>query len=137
MKMPKIKLFRKLFGSSDVKTITEKIKMLGDSAKFDTNTFIFMRLFTTVLFFFILIFIFNLGYILSPFLAIVYYYAFYYVLIESPLKKRIIKLDGEALHFFEILTLTLESGKNLENALKVKCFNIDSELLREFKKKIL
>ena len=137
MKMPKIKLFRKLFGSSDVKTITEKIKMLGDSAKFDTNTFIFMRLLTTVLFFFILIFIFNLGYILSPFLAIVYYYAFYYVLIESPLKKRIIKLDGEALHFFEILTLTLESGKNLENALQVTCFNIDSELSREFKKTLL
>ena len=43
------------------------------------------------------------------------------------------KLEHQALYFFEILTLTLESGRNLENALIVTCDNVDSELSREFK----
>ena len=38
------------------------------------------------------------------------------------------------MYFFEILTLTLESGKNLENSLEITVFNVDSELSREFKK---
>ena len=50
------------------------------------------------------------------------------------IKRRGLKLDNEALPFFEILTLTLESGKNLENALEITCFNVESELSEEFKK---
>ena len=79
-------------------------------------------------------YILSVGYIFAPFVAIVYYYLFYYILIESKIKRRIKKLDKEALDFFEILTLTLESGRNLENALEITCFNIDSELSNEFKK---
>jgi len=51
--------------------------------------------------------------------------------------KRIKKLDMEALTFFEILTLTLESGRNLENSLEITCYNIDSELSNEFKKSLI
>ena len=36
--------------------------------------------------------------------------------------------------FFEILALTLESGKNLENSLEITCYNVDSELSDEFKR---
>lgn len=133
-KVPKVKLIRKIFRNSDIINIDEKIKLLGSWAKYDTNTFIFLRLFTTLLVFMLSVFVFKVGYIFSPFIAIIYYYLFYYIVIESQLKKRIKKLDGEALNFFEILTLTLESGRNLENALEVACFNIDSELSSEFKK---
>ena len=133
-KVPKIKFIRKIFRSNDIKNIDEKIKLLGSWSKYDTNTFIFLRLFSTVIVFLLCVFTFKIGYIFSPFLAIIYYYLFYYIVIESQLKKRIKKLDSEALHFFEILTLTLESGRNLENALEVACFNIESELSSEFKK---
>ena len=133
-KVPKIKFIRKVFRNSDIISIDEKIKMLGSWAKYDTTTFIFLRLLTTLIIFFIAIYVFNAGYILSPIITVIYYYLFYYVYISSPINKKIKKLDGEALHFFEILTLTLESGKNLENALEITCFNIDSELSNEFKK---
>ena len=133
MNMPNVKISRKLFRSFDIKNIDEKIKMLGNS-KLDTNSFIFMRFASTILLFIFLLYILRLGYILSPLISISYYYAYYYYFIEVPLKKRIQKLDGEALYFFEILTLTLESGRNLENALEVTCFNIDSEISSEFKK---
>ena len=43
-------------------------------------------------------------------------------------------IDREALTFFEILTLTLESGRNLEKALEITVENVNSELSDEFKK---
>ena len=133
MNIPKVKLSRKLFNSFDIKNIDEKIKMLGNS-KLDTNTFIFMRFLSTIVLFVFLIYVLKLGYILSPLMTLGYFYLYYYYFLLSPLKKRIKKLDSEALYFFEILTLTLESGRNLENALEVTCFNIDSEISEEFKK---
>lgn len=133
MNIPKIKFVRKLFSSLDIKSIDGKIKMLGKT-KLDTNTFMFVRILTTILVFIVSIYLLKLGYILSPLISLVYYYLVYYVEIESPLKKRVRKLDSEALYFFEILTLTLESGRNLENALEVTCFNIESEISEEFKK---
>ena len=74
-----------------------------------------------------------MGYIYAPFVAVAYYYLFYYVNITKKISIRNRKLEHQALYFFEILTLTLESGRNLENALIVTCDNIDSELSREFK----
>ena len=132
--IPKIDFIRKLFREKDIEKIDEKIKMLGSWVKFDALTFIFLRLVTTLLVLLLFTYILSVGYIFAPFVAIVYYYLFYYILIESKIKRRIKKLDKEALDFFEILTLTLESGRNLENALEITCFNIDSELSSEFKK---
>ncbi len=132
--IPKIDFIRKLFREKDIEKIDEKIKMLGSWVKFDALTFIFLRLVTTLLVLLLFTYMLSVGYIFAPFVAIVYYYLFYYILIESKIKRRIKKLDKEALDFFEILTLTLESGRNLENALEITCFNIDSELSNEFKK---
>lgn len=132
--IPKIDFIRKLFREKDIEKIDEKIQMLGSWVKFDALTFIFLRLVTTLLVLLLFTYILSVGYIFAPFVAIVYYYLFYYILIESKIKRRIKKLDKEALDFFEILTLTLESGRNLENALEITCFNIDSELSNEFKK---
>lgn len=132
--IPKIDFIRKLFREKDIEKIDEKIQMLGSWVKFDALTFIFLRLVTTLLVLLLFTYILSVGYIFAPFIAIVYYYLFYYILIESKIKRRIKKLDKEALDFFEILTLTLESGRNLENALEITCFNIDSELSNEFKK---
>lgn len=132
--IPKIEFIRKVFRNSDIKNIDAKIKMLGSWVKFDALTFIFLRLFTTLLVLLLFTYILSSGYIFAPFVAILYYYLFYYALIQLPIKRRIKKLDKEALDFFEILTLTLESGRNLENALEITCFNVDSELSQEFKK---
>ena len=44
------------------------------------------------------------------------------------------KLEREALTFFEILTLTLESGRNLENSIEITVKNVDGELSDEFKR---
>ena len=81
--IPKIDFIRKLFREKDIEKIDEKIQMLGSWVKFDALTFIFLRLVTTLLVLLLFTYILSVGYIFAPFVAIVYYYLFYYILIES------------------------------------------------------
>ena len=134
MKIKNTRFIRKIFRNSEIRNIEDDIMLLGNTAKYSAAFFIFIRLLTTMVFFLILILIFHMGYIGATFLTILYYYLFYYVNMTMKIKRRGLKLDNEALPFFEILTLTLESGKNLENALEITCFNVESELSEEFKK---
>ncbi|MBR6690152.1 MAG: type II secretion system F family protein [Bacilli bacterium] len=132
-------IIRKIYREKDIEHIQNKINMLGNNnkLKFDAVVFLNTRLITTILLAIILILFSNIQYFIIPFILIIYYNLFYYFLITNPINKRIKKLDLEALTFFEILTLTLESGRNLENALEITCYNIDSELSSEFKRSLL
>ncbi|MCI8777640.1 MAG: hypothetical protein HFI87_00585 [Bacilli bacterium] len=126
-------LMSRLYRNKTLEQINTKILMLGN-AKFDAVTFMNLRLITTILIFIVIIYWGNLSYIYAPFMAIIYYVLFEYLFLNNKLKQREKKLDHEALTFFEILTLTLESGRDLESALEITCFNTKSELSDEFKK---
>mgnify|MGYP004528979979 CR=1 FL=1 len=128
-------IMKKIYFKKDINHIQKKINMLG-STKMDAISFINMRVITTVLLGIFLIFLTDISYLLIPFLIILYYYFYYQVIIQNKLKKREEKLNREALYFFEVLTLTLESGKNLQNSLELTCKNIDSELSNEFLKSL-
>ena len=132
-------IIKKLFRSKDIENIQNSINLLGSDRKikFDAVMFISSRILSTIILGVVLVLLTNIQYFIIPFILVIYYYLFYYVLITNEINKRIRKLDREALTFFEILTLTLESGKNLENALEITCYNIDSELSREFQKSLL
>lgn len=127
---------RKIYRQKDIKSIQEKINMLG-STKMDAVKFMNYRLLSTIIFALFIIIFTKLGYLLIPFLTVLYYYLYYYLNITKPLKKRREKLDREALYFFEVLTLTLESGRNLENSIEMTVMNVDSELSNEFKNALL
>ena len=132
-------IIKKIYRSKDIEFIQKKINLLGSDRKikFGAVMFISSRIVSTIILGLVLIFLTNIKYFIIPFILIIYYYLFYYFLITNEINKRIKKLDREALTFFEILTLTLESGKNLENALEITCYNVDSELSREFKKSLI
>ena len=132
-------IIKRIYRASDIERIDSKIKLLGSNNKitFDAVTFLNTRMITTIILSILLIAFSHLKYYIIPFIIIAYYYLFYYVLIGNPLKKREEKLDREALTFFEILALTLETGKNLENALEITCRNVDSELSEEFKRSLM
>ena len=127
------KIVRKIYRNSEINRINKKITMLNNYP-IDEVTFLNIRLLTTIIIFFITLFIFKTGYILSPILALIYYYIFEYIFLDVQVQKRIKSLDREALTFFEILTLTLESGRDLEKALEITVLNVNSELSEEFKK---
>ncbi|HHU54477.1 MAG TPA: type II secretion system F family protein [Mollicutes bacterium] len=133
----KNKVIRKIYRDKDIYAIQQKLNMMGNNKNMDAVKYMNIRLFITISLFIFILFIFKGGYIYAPIVFIVLYFLYDYVCIERYLKKRISLLDQEALRFFEILTLTLESGRNLEHALEITCFNVESELSSEFKQTLL
>lgn len=131
-------IIKKIFRAKDIKNIEAKLKMLGNNRKikFSAVEFLNARIITTIILT-ILMLIFNVKYYIIPFVIIIYYNMFYYFLITNEINKRIKRLNREALTFFEILTLTLESGRNLENALQITVKNVDGELSNEFKQSLI
>lgn len=130
-------IIKKIYRVKDIENIQNKINQLGlDKKKYDAVTFLTIRMITTILLTILLLIFYYSKYFIIPFIVILYYNLFYYLFITMPLNKRIKKLDKDALSFFEVLTLCLESGKNLENSLELTCHNIDNELSNEFKKSL-
>lgn len=132
-------VIKKIYRAKDIEYIQTKINLLGSNRKFkfDAVEFLNIRMITTILLTVFLILFSSVEYYIIPFIVIIYYNLFYYLLITDQINKRVKKLNREALTFFEILTLSLESGRNLENALEITCYNIDSELSSEFKKSLV
>lgn len=123
-----------IFSRKEINRIQKKIDLLGDNWKFDAILFLKIRLFSSIVLFLVVLYVFELGYFFAPLITVIYYYLIYYLLIEVNIRKRCDKLDVEAMYFFEIMTLALESGNNMKNALEIACKNVDNELSREFQK---
>ena len=66
-------------------------------------------------------------------MVIIYYFLFEKILLDNKIKHRSKKLDNEAIYFFEVLTLSLQTGRNLAEAISMTTSSIDSELSDEFK----
>ena len=132
--MNSAKFIKKLYSAKELEEIETKLKCLGNDTKYTVTSFCTYRILVTILAFILTIIITDMGYIYAPFVAVIIYYLFYYLNITKKIALRNRKLEHQALYFFEILTLTLESGRNLENALIVTCDNVDSKLSLEFKK---
>lgn len=131
-------IIKKIYRVKDIEYIQRKINMLGSNRKikFDAVSFLNLRVITTIVLT-IILFLSSVNYFMIPFIIILYYNLFYYVFITNEINKRIKKLDREALSFFEVLSLSLESGRNLENSLELTCYNIDNELSSEFKRSLM
>lgn len=123
----------RIYRKKDIQKTESKINLFGVSKKFSTDYFMNLRFYTSMLVFIIIFIFFDSGPLLSPIITVLWYYFIGYFMIDRPLKKRERKLDNEAYYYFEVLTLALESGRNLENAIKMACKYINSEISDEFK----
>ena len=97
---------RKIYSDALINKIEAKLRMMGKT-KLTPMAFQNMRVITTIIAFFVALYTTDLGYVFGPLTAIIWYYGFYYILIEIPISNRSQKLNREALDFFEILTITL------------------------------
>lgn len=122
----------KIYAKKSVNRIKKKVKLLGINSKIKPITFMNIRLILCILVFIIVISSFSFGYIYAPIFTIIVYFGFEYLVIDIQIKKRISSLDYDALFFFEILSLTLETGKNLKGALELTVRNIKNDLSDEF-----
>lgn len=123
----------RIYREKDIKKTEAKINLFGVSKTFDTQYFMNFRLYTSILVFVVVFLFVNAGALLAPIITVLWYFLVNYLMIDRPLKKREAKLNNEAYYYFEVLTLALESGRNLENAIKMACKYIDSEISDEFK----
>ncbi|MBR2588426.1 MAG: type II secretion system F family protein [Bacilli bacterium] len=127
-------IYTKIYSQKSLKQLNHDLECLGKDTKYDLEKFCKHRILLTITIFILLILFAKHGYLVAPFASILFYHLFYYFNITKKLEKKSLRLEHESLYFFEILTLTLESGRNLEEALKVTCHNVNSEISDEFQK---
>ena len=123
---------KKLYREKTIMELDKKIKLLGISAKLDVYSFLNLRFFGMILLFLTFLVMSKIGFIIAPLISFLYYKGITYFLLDKKIKERQISLETEALSFFEILTLSLETGRNLSEALRVTVSSSSGELVAEF-----
>lgn len=134
MKKKKLNMAHKIYSEETVNKYQKKINLLGYKDSYDAVIFLNIRLISSILLFFVLLYFLEFGYIIAPIVTFLYFWFLPKIFIDKKIEKRAEKLDNEAMYFFEVLTLSLETGRNLKTALELTANNIDSELSGEFKK---
>ena len=69
-------------------------------------------------------------------MTLIYYHVYNDLVLDSKIKKRNALLEKNAIHFFEVLTLSLETGRNLSEAIEVTTSNVNGILSDEFKESL-
>ena len=124
---------KNIYSKYSFNDIKNRMKLLGKDDEKEILKFLNIRLLTSIIIFFMILYLVKWGYVLSPIIVLLYYIFLPNLTIDQRIKIRKAKLENEAMYFFEILSLSLESGNNLYNAIKVTSDNIDSEISNEFK----
>lgn len=126
----------KLYREKTINRIQKKVLLLGLDNQINPYIFLNTRFLIAIFIFLVSLFAFKYGYIIAPITSVLFYILFEIMILDLKIKRRAKKLEDEAIFFFEILGLTLESNKHLKGALELTTRNIDSELSSEFKKSL-
>ena len=125
-------IIEKIYTKKSIEKIKRKVMLLGSFNKLDPINFMNARLALCFVIFFVTLIFSELAYITAPLITLAVYFGMEILLIDLKIKKRTSKLENEALFFFEVLSLSLETGRNLKGSLELTVRNIDSELSKEF-----
>ena len=129
----KSSLVRKIYPKSVIERLDKKNRLLGISYNYDLDSLLKSHLLISVFIFMIILIIKN-DLMLSLFLTIIYFITAEYFFFDLRLKKRSRLLEKESSFYFQILSLTLETGSNLLGAIDLTSNTIDNTLSREFRK---
>ena len=132
----KKEIFKKLYLPSTIKRLEKKQQLLQVEESYDVYKFLNHRLLATIIIFLVLLVVLPFGYIFAICFSIIYYFGLEYLCFDIPMKKRVEILNKEALYFFEVLYLSLESNLTMYQAIKKTCENTHGYLTNEFKKLI-
>lgn len=125
---------KKIYSKYSLESIKSKFLLLGIDDEGKVLNFLNFRLVSSIVIFFVILYTIELGYVLGPIFIIAYYYFFPNIVLDYRIKRRKRKLEHEAMFYFEVLSLSIESGNNLHNALLITSNSIDSDLSIEFRK---
>lgn len=123
---------KSLYREKTVMDIMRKIELLGISTKLEVYFFLNIRFWGMVILFIAFLLLSKVGFILAPIVSFLYYKGLTYFLLDQRIRQRTVVLEGEAIPFFEILTLSLETGRNLNESLQVTVGSCHGCLVNEF-----
>lgn len=124
---------KRIYSKGTIKRTTKKITALGVSSNININEYLLTKLIILVLTFFIVFFTSNYSYYLAPLATVLVYLLIDYIYLDLKISKRTKTLEKDAIFYFEVLALTLQSEKNLKLCLENTSDSIDSDLSSEFK----
>ena len=130
----KNELRTKIVRNKTANNFDKKLKLLGSNYDYNAVYILNFRLITTILLFLIVLLLKPFSIIWAPIISAIYYYGFKYLFLDYRIKRRETRLDIDAFYYFEMLTIILESGKNLKEALEITTNTLNSELSIEFRK---
>lgn len=126
-------LTKRIIGKKEIDRIHKKVNLLGKGSGVNTINFINQRIITSIIVFILSLYIFKIGILLAPIITFIYYYLYEKILLDDKIIKRRKKLESESIHFFKVLTLSLETGRNLDEAIEITINNVKGLLPDEFK----
>ena len=115
------------------KRLQKKLDLLG-LGKVNAKTIIIFRFVSSIILFLILLLVSRVGYVLAPIITIIYYFLVEYLFIDLGIYYRGLKLEEDALEFFNVFSLSLKGGRNVKKAIAITTDIVDNELSIEFKK---
>ena len=125
-------LIKRLISRKEIQRIEKKIMMLGPNTKLELYYYLNLKM-ITLFFTFILLLFGKLGFFVAPITVFVLYFLYDYIFLTIPIKKRANTLEHDAIFFFEVLALTLQSENNLKICLETASNAIDSEMSYEIR----
>ncbi len=131
--MKKEDLVKLVYRKKTIDKYQRKVEKLGINNKHNMYTMLINRLFTSILLFAVLLYISKIGYVLAPLGVYLYMYIYDYIVLDLRVKQRTTDMEKEAIHFFEVLTLSVDTGRNLLEAIRITTDNVSGELSMEFK----
>lgn len=126
-----------IFRRHEIEKIEAKIICLSEASRVSLNFFLLFRLVSTIVFFFFILYTNELGIILAPIFTIIYYILIDVLVLERAIIREGKKLDEEAIHFFQVLMISLEAGNSFKIALEKTTASIDSSLALKFNRALL
>ena len=128
-------IVKRIYSKKTIKKYEQKDLYLSNK-KNSYNRFLLIKLFINTIIFIISFILLGRHLSISLILTIIINYLYIYFKYDKPIKDRNKLLESDASLFFEILLITLRSGKNLNEALELTVNNVDNELSNEFKEVI-
>ena len=119
---------RIIYSEKTINTYNKKIKLFGIGNTYNTYNILGIKFFTSIILFIVLLYITKFGYIIAPVVVFIYHYLFDYVVLDLRIKKREYDIEKEAIHFFEVLTLSIDTGRNLLEAIITTTDNVNGTL---------
>ena len=93
------KITKKIYSKYSLNNITKRYLLLGIEDKKSTLNFLNIRLFTSIVIFFIILYTIELGYVLGPIVVGLYYYFLPNIILDSKIKKMVASKNLPTLRF--------------------------------------